>query len=78
MKEYNYLDSISDYQIEQKTAHQKNVSLGLLQLEKYLPQAAVDCLKEAREKETPCRFNMPKRMTMIGEHGLPKVYNKDQ
>ena len=44
---YKYLDSFREYHNEQKMAHQKGILLGLSQLEKYLPLAAVDCLKKA-------------------------------
>lgn len=75
-EEYSYPSSFSEYQNEQKLAHQKGILLALSQLEKYLPPAAVDCLKKADSWGMPFKFNMPTGMKVIGDHGLPKSYNK--
>jgi len=75
-EEYTYPDSFSEYRNEQKNAHQRGVLRGLSQLEKYLPPAAVDCLKKANAWGMPFKFSMPTGMRVIGEGGLPKGYNK--
>ena len=73
---YKYPDSFREYHNEQKMAHQKGILLGLSQLEKYLPLAAVDCLKKASAWGMPYKFNMPKGMKVIAEGGLPAGYSK--
>ncbi len=73
---YRYPDSFLEYQNEQKKAHREGILLGLSQLEKYLPLAAVDCLKKAGAWGKPFTFNMPEGMIVVGEGGLPAGYDK--